>query len=82
MMTDDSGVHARVRGATKARSQLFTVRLWREEVAGGCELRGQVRNVASGAGRGFRDWSDLVAFLTVQMQEDDSDQASITEGGI
>ncbi|MDA8066452.1 MAG: hypothetical protein M0Z27_03105 [Thermaerobacter sp.] len=46
------------------RSQLFTVRLWREQLNGDREeLRGQVRDVASGEERYFRDWADLERFL-------------------
>jgi hypothetical protein len=48
----------------RARSRLFLIRIWREEVAGGIELRGNVRDAASGAFRAFRDWSELAAFLT------------------
>ncbi|MDA8066461.1 MAG: hypothetical protein M0031_13340 [Thermaerobacter sp.] len=48
----------------KEQSQLFTVRLWRERLNGEVEeLRGQVRHVASGEERYFRDWADLERFL-------------------
>ena len=55
----------------RARSQLFTVRLWKEEVAGGPEYRGSVRDVVSGAFRHFRDWSDLAAFMIERVEEDE-----------
>jgi hypothetical protein len=57
------------RGA-KPRSHFFTVRLWKEDVAGGSEYRGTVREVISGAYRGFRDWSDLTSFLMARVEED------------
>jgi hypothetical protein len=44
-------------------SQLFTVRIWEEELGNGqTELRGKVQHVTSGEARYFRDWSTLVAF--------------------
>ncbi len=55
----------------RTRSQLFTVRLWKEKVDGGWEYRGSVRDVVSGAFRNFRDWSDLAAFVTEQVEEDE-----------
>jgi hypothetical protein len=55
----------------RARSQLFTVRLWKEEVAGGWEYRGSARDVVSGAFRNFRDWSDLAAFMIERVEEDE-----------
>ena len=55
----------------RVRSQLFTVRLWKEDVAGGSEYRGSVRDAVSGAFRGFRDWSDLVTFMIERMEEDE-----------
>jgi hypothetical protein len=57
--------------ATRPASRLFAIRLWTEEVADGSEHRGCVREVASGAFRGFRDWSDLIAFLVARMDDDD-----------
>ena len=81
MTTDAEGEYAQARAAMRPRSRLFTVRLWQEDVASGCELRGHVRNVANGAGRGFRDWSDLAAFLTGQMLDEESSNATVTEGG-
>ena len=56
----------------RAHSQFFTVRLWKEEeVAGGWEYRGSVRDVVSGAFRNFRDWSDLTAFMALRLEEDE-----------
>ena len=48
----------------QARSHLFTVRLWSEELGNGLqEWRGKVQHVTSGEVRYFRDWSTLIAFL-------------------
>jgi hypothetical protein len=55
----------------RARSQLFTVRLWKEEVASGWEYRGSVRDILSGAFHNFRDWSDLAAFMISRLEEDE-----------
>jgi hypothetical protein len=54
---------------TTARSRLFFVRLWLEQVEGGVELRGNVRDAATGAFRAFRDLSELAAFLTDRARE-------------
>jgi hypothetical protein len=64
-----------------ARSHLFAVRLWREEVAAGPEYRGSVRDVVTGAFRNFRDWSDLAAFMVVRIEEAENAPAVRTEGG-
>lgn len=51
------------------RSQLFTLRIWREEVGHGrFEIRGQVKHVSSGETTYFREWSSLHAFLNQQLQ--------------
>lgn len=55
----------------RARSHLFAVRLWREELADGAEYRGSVREVVSGAYANFRDWSDLAAFMVARVEEGD-----------
>lgn len=48
--------------------QLFTVRVWAEPLGNGqTELRGQVRHVLSGETRYFREWPDLIAYLSEQM---------------
>lgn len=45
-------------------SQLFTVRLWQEELGEGrSEWRGKVQHVLSGEARYFRDWATLIAAL-------------------
>ena len=45
-------------------SQLFTVRVWREELGEGrSEWRVQARHVLSGETRYFRDWPSLVTFI-------------------
>ena len=75
MATDDL-----TSGADEARSArpapcLFTVRLWKEELTGGSEYRGSVRDVRTSAFRGFRDWSDLVAFMVARVEQDESAQS-------
>ncbi len=59
----------RGRDAASARSRLFAVRLWKEDLAGGAEYRGSVREVVSGAYANFRDWSDLAAFMVARVEE-------------
>lgn len=54
---------------TSGRSRLFTVRIWAEPVARSSDLRGEVRAVATGAHRGFRDWDQLTEFLAEQLEE-------------
>lgn len=51
-------------------ARLFSVRLWKEELAGGSEYRGSVRDVTTDAFRGFRDWSDMVAFMVARLEQD------------
>ena len=47
-----------------ARSQLFVLRMWEEEVtADRIEVRGLVRHVLSGESTYFHDWSTLASFL-------------------
>lgn len=49
---------------TGSPSQLFTIRLWAENLdEGRQEYRGQVKHVVSGVTRNFREWTDLEAFL-------------------
>ena len=45
------------------RSQLFTLRVWPEEVDGNLEWRGKVQHVADGETLYFRDWEAMLAFL-------------------
>jgi hypothetical protein len=75
------------RPATKPRSYLFAVRLWREE-AGGAEYRGNVRDAMgmrtkgpepakeweAGAFRNFRDRSELAAFMCARIEENEQDE--------
>lgn len=68
-------------GAARPRSHLFTVRLWKQPVAGGSEYRGSVREVISGANRNFREWSELVSFMMAQMEEVESPLTGWAEGG-
>jgi hypothetical protein len=51
-----------------ARTHLFTVRVWLEELgAGQTEWRGEVRDVVSGEVRYFRDWPTLVALVQAML---------------
>ena len=61
--------------AAKSRSYLFAVRLWKENVEGGAEYRGNVRDAMSGVFRNFRDWPELVAFMCAHIAEDERTQA-------
>lgn len=65
-----------------ARSHLFTVRLWLEDVGQGeVEWRGEVKHVASGAERYFRDWALLRNLMLGMVGEQDphSQQAQQNE---
>ena len=47
-----------------ARSHLFTVRVWREDLGEGqAEWRGKVQHTTSGEARYFRDWPMLIAYI-------------------
>jgi hypothetical protein len=47
-----------------APSQLFTVRVWLEDLGEGrAEWRGKVQHTLSGEARYFRDWSMLIAHI-------------------
>jgi hypothetical protein len=51
------------RGEFTYPSELFTVRLWREQVNDHWEWRGKVQHVTSGETRYFHQWETLVAAL-------------------
>ena len=52
------------------RSHLFTVRVWREELAENrWEWRGKVQRVDNGEAFYFRRWSDLIAHLEQWLQQ-------------
>ena len=58
-------------------SELFTVRVWREELGSGqAEWRGKVQHVLGGETRYFREWAGLIAHLSAMMAdaEQKSDQ--------
>ena len=58
-----------------APSQLFTVRVWCEDLGNGCfEWRGKVQHVTSGEVRYFRDWPALIASMQ-EMLGYDSDHS-------
>lgn len=55
----------------ETHSQLFTVRLWREDLgAGETEWRGQVTHVLSGEAYYFRCWDQLDLYLEVMAGRD------------
>jgi len=55
------------------RSELFTVRLWREELGDNqAEWRGKVQHVQGGEAFYFRDWSMLIAALLKMLPEPES----------
>ena len=52
------------------RSHLFTIRVWKEEIATGqAEWRGKVQLVTSGEVRYLREWSALVPLLLTMLSE-------------
>jgi hypothetical protein len=70
-VTDDAKASGREHPVERPRSRLFSIRVWKEQVAGGSEYRGTVRDVARGAFRSSRDWSDLAGFVVERMAEDE-----------
>ncbi len=51
-----------------ARTHLFTVRIWREDLGEGqTEWRGEIHSVVSGEVRSFRDWPTLVALVQAML---------------
>ncbi len=53
-----------------ARSHLFTVRVWREDLGHSqSEWRGEVRDVESREVRYFRDWSTLLTIVQAMLLE-------------
>ncbi len=53
-----------------ARSHLFTVRVWREDLGHSqSEWRGEVHDVVSGEVRYFRDWSTLLTLVQAMLLE-------------
>jgi hypothetical protein len=56
------------------RTQLFTVRLWREPMKEGrMEIRGKAQHVLTGEVYYFREWAALGAFMTTQMETGEDD---------
>lgn len=68
---DPTTPHSALR-VTHSGARAFAVRLWKEELAGGSEYRGSVRDVMTDGFRGFRDWSDLIAFMVARVEQDES----------
>jgi len=51
------------------RPQLFTVRLWLEDLGEGrSEWRGKLQHMLSGEARYFRDWAALIAALQEMLE--------------
>ena len=74
MHSGDTATGDREDSTVRTCSRLFTVRLWKEQTAGGSEYRGTVRDAMGGAFLGFRDWSDLCAFMIERMEEDETNR--------
>lgn len=72
MGTDDQTNRDQTAIPSSPAARLFAVRLWKEELADGSEYRGSVRDVTTDAFRGFRDWSDLVAFMVARVEQHES----------
>lgn len=54
---------------SEQRSQLFTLRLWLEDLgAGQTDWRGKVQHVNSGETLYFRDWETLKAFVEERLR--------------
>lgn len=54
------------KAASPVDSHMFTVRLWCEALGNGqSEWRGEVRDVATGQQRFFREWDGMVGFFKV-----------------
>ncbi|HEU5103409.1 MAG TPA: hypothetical protein VFU22_30520 [Roseiflexaceae bacterium] len=55
-------------GQPQHQSQLFTVRLWGEDLGDGrTEWRGKVQHVLSGEAHYFREWPALIAWLIAML---------------
>jgi hypothetical protein len=66
-------------GQRQQTSQLFTVRLWAEDLGDGrMEWRGQVQHVISGETHYFREWSALIAWVLAMLP--DAQSHSGTDG--
>jgi len=58
-------------------SQLFTVRLWAEDLGNArTEWRGQIQHVTSGETRYFRAWPTLIAMLLAMLPNPDTRSAT------
>ena len=79
MGTDDRTSRDQAPKTEERAARLFAVRLWKEELGGGSEYRGSVRDVTTGAFRGFRDWSDLVAFMVARLESNESARGTRAE---
>jgi hypothetical protein len=82
MESDERIVGDEAHTRTRPRSCLFTVRLWKEDIAGGTEYRGNVRDITSGGFRNFRDWSELAAFMCARLEANERARAGLSEEGL
>jgi hypothetical protein len=69
-VTDKAAARDQELATPTQRSCLFSVRIWKEHVAGGWEYRGSVHDVVTGANRNFRRWADLADFMIDRVEED------------
>jgi hypothetical protein len=61
-----------------SHTQLFTMRVWREELgAGQTEWRGEVHDVVSGERRYFRDWPALIVSLQALLAAQELDRQQV-----
>jgi len=58
------------------RSHLFTVRVWKEDLGGQTEWRGQLQYVTDGRARYFRDWSTLAGLLQEMLADREAARCS------
>lgn len=64
----------------KARSHLFTIRMWEEEIGlDTTEWRGKVQLVSSGEVRYFREWTTLIPLLQIMLSQVEPDQSDRQE---
>lgn len=57
-------------GSRYSHSQLFSIRLWWEDMGSADrEIRGEVCHVLGGGGRYFQEWATLVTYLAEKMHD-------------
>jgi hypothetical protein len=68
--------------ADRAHARVFVVRVWKSDAPEQPEYRGTVRDVAGGAWRSFRDWSDAATFMMARFEDEDDPDPGRTGGTI